>query len=103
MKNNHPVGLEGYSKFHYFNCFISIFYAILYDDESIEKLGNNNNADNGKKALSSYQNGCYNYANKVRDYVHRNKPEMPYHLSENHSLISYQNGGEEEDEEEGGK
>ena len=31
---------------------------------------------------------------------YRNKPVKPYHSSENHSLISYQNSGEKEIEEE---
>ena len=104
MNNNnyYPIKQESFSKFYYLNRFISFFHTFLYDDESIEKVGNNNNdnANNGKKVSSSYQNGNYNYANKVRDSVCRNKPEKPYHPSENHSLLSYQNGGDEEEEEE---
>lgn len=102
MNNNHyPVKQERFSKFYYLNHFISFFNTFLYDDVSIDKLGNNNsnNADNSKKVSSSYQNGNYNHANKVRDSVYRNKPEKPYHPSENRSLLSYQNGGDEEEEE----
>ena len=102
MNYDYSVKQESFSKFYYFNRFISFFYAFLYDDVSVssEKLGNNNNANNGIKTSISYQNGNYNYDNKVRDSVYRNKPEKPYHPSENHCLISYQNGGEEDEEEE---
>ena len=103
VNKNCPVKQEGFSKFYYFNRFKSFFYAFLHDDVSvnIENLGNNNdNANNGKKTSNSYQKGNYNYDNKVRDSVYRNKPEKPYHPSENHCLISYQNGGEEDEEEE---
>ena len=71
----------------------------MSDDTNTSTNTNNNSS---KSLTSSYQNG--NYANKVRDSLYRNKPEKPYHPSENHSLLSYQNGGEEEedeDEEEG--
>jgi hypothetical protein len=101
-KQNYP------SKFYYFNRFLSFFYLFLYDEVSTERGSNddntytNTNNNGSKNQTSSYQNG--NYANKVRDSLYRNKPEKPYHPSENHSLLSYQNGGEEEedeDEEEG--
>ena len=99
-KQNYP------SKFYYFNRFLSFFYLFLYDEVGVERVGNedytNTNNNNSTNQTSSYQNG--NYANKVRNSLYRNKPEKPYHPSENHSLLSYQNGGEEEedeDEEEG--
>ena len=92
-----PVKQRSSAKFYYFNRFLSLFYTFFYDDVLSEGVKNNDAADNGNKISSSYQNGSN--ADKVRDTFYRNKPEKEYHPSEYHSLLSYQNGGEEEEEE----